>query len=695
MAEATGTIGVTSENIFPIIKRFLYSDHEIFLREIISNAVDATTKLQTLAKAGDFAGELGDVTIHVKVDKAAGTLTVSDCGLGMTHDEVEQFINQIALSGAESFLAKYKDQASGIIGHFGLGFYSAFMVSDQVEIFTQSYQEGAKPVHWSCQGDPSYTMEEGTERPRGTDIVMHISKENEEFLEESRIQGLLQKYCRFLPVPIAFGKKKEWKEGKQVELSEDNIINDIVPLWTRKPSDLTEEDYQQFYSDLYPMADKPLFHIHLNVDYPFHLTGILYFPKLKSNFDIQRNRIQLYCNQVFITDSVEDIVPEYLTLLHGVIDSPDIPLNVSRSYLQNDQNVRKISAHITKKVADRLAELFKNDRSQYETKWDDLKLFISFGMVTDEKFYERSHEFSLLKNVEGKYFTLEEYRKLVEPNQTDKDGNVVYLYTTDKAGQWSYIEGAKAKGYDVLLMDGQLDPHLVNHLEQKLEKTRFARVDSNTPEALIRKEETETIALTEQEQSTLRGMVAGVAGETGPHVMVTFQALGADALPAVVTQNEFMRRMHDMQAMSPSNPMFGAMPASLDLVLNTTHPLIQALTKEAQAAIGQQVEEFNEKIKPLEAQLKDLNEQEKEKDEEGKKALGEQREALYKQMDELREANDKVLKEYGHSNRLLGQIYDLALLSTNQLKGEALSNFVKRSVQIVEEGLKDTLSTAE
>lgn len=694
MAETKGTIGVTSENIFPIIKRFLYSDHEIFLREIVSNAVDATTKLQTLAKAGDFAGPLGDLTIHVQIDKAARTLTVRDAGLGMTHDEVEQFINQIALSGAESFLEKYKDEASGIIGHFGLGFYSAFMVSDKVEIYTQSYKPGAQPVHWSCQGDPNYTLEEDGEKARGTDVVMHISSEHAEFLEEGRIEALLKKYCRFLPVPIAFGKKKEWKEGKQVELAEDHIINDIAPLWTRKPSDLTEEDYQQFYSDLYPMADKPLFHIHLNVDYPFHLTGILYFPKLKSNFDIQRNRIQLYCNQVFITDSVEDIVPEYLTLLHGVIDSPDIPLNVSRSYLQNDQNVRKISTHITKKVADRLAELFKSDRTQYEAKWDDLKLFITFGMVSDEKFYERSHEFALLKNVEGKYFTLEEYRKLVAPNQTDKEGQVVYLYCTDKAGQWSYIEGAKAKGYDVLLMDGQLDPHLVNLLEQKLEKTRFARVDSNTPEALIRKAEENPVAMGQQEQDTLRGMVTGVTEAQGPQVMVSFQALGANALPAVVTQNEFMRRMRDMQAMSPSSPMFGAMPTTLDLVLNTTHPLIQALAKEAKAAVGQQVEEFEGKIKPLEAQLKALNDQEKDQDEEGKKALNEQREALYKQMDELRNANAKTLKEYGHSNRLLGQIYDLALLSTNQLTGQALSRFVKRSVEIVEEGLKTTSSHA-
>ena len=679
----SGKIGVATENIFPIIKKFLYSDHEIFLREIVANAVDATQKLRTLSRAGDFTGELGDETIEVRLDKEAKTLTISDKGVGMTADEVEKYINQIALSGATSFLDKYKD-AGAIIGHFGLGFYSAFMVSDEVEIDTLSWQEGAKPVRWSCKGDPEYTVSEGSRTARGTDIILHISEENAEFLEKQRVQELLQKYCRFMAVPIAFGKKTTWKDGKEEETDELNIINDAEPIWTRKPADLTDEDYDKFYRALYPMAEDPLFHIHLNVDYPFNLTGVLYFPRLKSNFDIQRNKIQLYCNQVFVTDSVEGIVPEYLTLLHGVIDSPDIPLNVSRSYLQSDQNVKKIAGYITKKVADRLAELFKEDRAQYELKWDDLKLFITYGMVTDEKFYERSSEFMLFKNIDGKYFTQSEYRELVASNQTDKSEDVIYLYATDREGQWSYIEAAKAKGYDVLLMDGQLDAHLVNHLEQKLEKTRFMRVDANTVDKLIDKGSAAAVSLSEEAQGVLREVMEGVArGEE--HITVRFEELGEGELPAVVTQNEFMRRMYDMQAMSPTNPLFGSMPQGLDLVLNSSHPLVKKMWQEAEAALREDIKASEAVVSPLEEELKTINERTKgvEYDkvpEEDKK----RREALYAEIDKAKEARRSKFSEYGKGNELAGQIYDLALLSNNQLKGEALQRFVKRSVEIVE-----------
>lgn len=678
----SGKIGVSTENIFPIIKKFLYSDHEIFLREIVANAVDATQKLRTLSRAGDFTGELGDTTIEVLLDRDAKTITIRDKGVGMTADEVEKYINQIALSGATSFLDKYKD-AGAIIGHFGLGFYSAFMVSDEVEINTLSWQNGATPVRWSCKGDPEYTLGEGDRTSRGTDIVLHISDENAEFLEKHRLEELLKKYCRFMAVPIAFGKKTTWKEGKEVETDEPNIVNDAEPIWTRKPSELTDEEYSKFYRALYPMADDPLFHIHLNVDYPFHLTGVLYFPRLKSNFDIQRNKIQLYCNQVFVTDSVEGIVPEYLTLLHGVIDSPDIPLNVSRSYLQSDQNVKKIAGYITKKVADRLAELFKEDRAQYEAKWDDLKLFITFGMVSDEKFYDRSAEFSLLKNIDGKYFTLNEYRDLVSPNQTDKSGDVVYLYATDREAQWSYIEGARAKGYDVLLLDGQLDPHLVGHLEQKLEKTHFKRVDANTVEKLIDKGETAKVSLSEEAQSVLREVLEGATrGEE--RVVVQFEELGEEALPAVVTQNEFMRRMHDIQAMSPTNPMFGNMPTSLDIVLNSSHPLVKRMWQEAEGALGEEIKASEAALAPLEEELKTINERTKgvdydKIDESDKK----RREELYAAIDKSKASRREKFAAYGKSNELVGQVLDLALLSNNQLKGEALQRFVKRSVEIV------------
>lgn len=678
----SGKIGVATENIFPIIKKFLYSDHEIFLREIVANAVDATQKLRTLSRAGDFTGELGDETIEVRLDRDAKTLTISDRGVGMTAEEVEKYINQIALSGATSFLDRYKD-AGAIIGHFGLGFYSAFMVSDEVEIDTLSWQEGATPVRWSCKGDPEYTLGEGSRTERGTDIVLHISDDNAEFLEKHRIEELLKKYCRFMAVPIAFGKKTTWKEGKEEETGELNIVNDAEPIWMRKPSELKDEEYEAFYRALYPMAEAPLFHIHLNVDYPFHLTGVLYFPRLKSNFDIQRNKIQLFCNQVFVTDSVEGIVPEYLTLLHGVIDSPDIPLNVSRSYLQSDQNVKKIAGYITKKVADRLAELFKEDREQYESKWDDLKLFITFGMVSDEKFYDRSSEFSLLKNIDGKYFTMSEYRELVSENQTAKSGDVVYLYATDREAQWSYIEGARAKGYDVLLLDGQLDPHLVGHLEQKLEKTQFKRVDANTVEKLIDKGEAAAVSLSAEAQGVLREVMEGAArGEE--RVSVQFEELGEEALPAVVTQNEFMRRMHDVQAMSPTNPLFGTMPQSLDVVLNSSHPLVKRMWEEAESALGEAIRASEATLAPLEEELKAINERtrglEYDKVPEAEKA---RREELYEAIDAAKEARREKFAAYGKSNELVGQVYDLALLSNNQLKGEALQRFVKRSVEIV------------
>ena len=677
-----GKIGVSTENIFPIIKKFLYSDHEIFLRELVANAVDATQKLRTLAKAGDFAGEAGDETIEIRLDREAKTLTISDKGIGMTAEEVEKYINQIALSGATSFLDKYKD-AGAIIGHFGLGFYSAFMVSDEVEIDTLSWQEGAKPVRWSCKGDPEYTLAEGSRATRGTDVVLHISADNAEFLEKHRIQELLQKYCRFMAGPIAFGKKTAWKDGKEVETDEPNIVNDVAPIWTRKPAELKAEDYEKFYHALYPMAEEPLFHIHLNVDYPFNLTGVLYFPRLKSNFDIQRNKIQLYCNQVFVTDSVEGIVPEYLTLLHGVIDSPDIPLNVSRSYLQSDQRVKQIAGYITKKVADRLTELFKADRAQYEAKWDDLKLFITYGMGTDEKVYERAAEVAWLKNVDGKYFTFTEYRELVQGEQTDKAGDVVYLYTTDPEGQWSYVEAARAKGYDVLLMDGQLDAHLLGHLEQKLEKTRFMRVDANTVDRLIDKGDSAAVSLSEEAQGVLREVVEGAArGEE--RVSVRFEELGETALPAIMTRNEFMRRMQDMQAMSPTNPMFGSMPQSIDVVLNSSHPLVKRMWKEAEAGLSGEIKSSEAILKPLEEELQAINERTKgvEYDKvpaEDKK----RREELYEAIDAAKKERRDKFAEYGKSNVLVGQVIDLALLSNNMLKGEALQRFVERSVAIV------------
>lgn len=641
-----GNIGVTSDNIFPVIKKFLYSDHEIFLRELISNAVDATTKLKTLSSVGEVKGDLGDLRVRVSINKKKKTLTVSDHGIGMTAEEVDKFINQIAFSGAEEFLNQYKDKAEAIIGHFGLGFYSAFMVSKKVEIFSQSYKGDAKAVHWSCEGNPEYTMEDTIKAERGTDIVLHIDDEFPQYLEDATIEGLLKKYCKFLPVEIAFGKKKEWKDGKEVELDEENIINDINPAWTRKPADLKDEDYDKFYHELYPMQfEQPLFHIHLNVDYPFNLTGILYFPKIKTNLDVHRNKIQLYCNQVYVTDEVENIVPEYLTLLHGVIDSPDIPLNVSRSYLQSDNNVKKISGYITKKVADKLAELYKADKDEFAKKWDDIKMFIQFGMLTDEKFYEKATGFALLKNLDGKYATLDEYKEQVKDAQTDKDGNLVLLYTNNPDAHYTYIERAKAKGYDVLLMDGELDVHCMSQAEQKNEKLRFVRIDSDIIENLIKKEDAAKDEYSDEQKEGLRKAFEAQLPSDADKLKytVTCEAAAADALPVFLTQNEFMRRMKEMSAHQQGMSFYGQMPDSYNLVLNTKHPLIQELvTKETSEEVSE----------------------EQEKD--GKK-----------------ETVVKTVYKLDGENERLKQLIDIALLASGQLKGEALAKFVNRSVELL------------
>ncbi len=685
---AKGNIGVTSDNIFPVIKKFLYSDHEIFLRELVSNAVDATQKLKTLAAVGEYKGELGDLTIRISINKKKKTLTVSDRGIGMTADEVNSYINQIAFSSAGDFLEKYKNDAQAIIGHFGLGFYSAFMVSEKVEIFTQSYREGAVAQHWSCKGDPEYTLEETIKSERGSDIVLHIDDENKDFLEESKIRELLNKYCKFLPIEIAFGKKKEWKDGKEVETDEDNIINNTKPAWTRKPADLNDEDYSTFYHDLYPMTmDEPLFHIHMNVDYPFNLTGILYFPKIKNNIEIQRNKIQLYSNQVFVTDHVENIVPEYLTLLHGVIDSPDIPLNVSRSYLQSDSNVKKISAHITKKVADRLNDIFKSDRTQFEQKWDDLKLFIQYGMLSDEKFYERAEKFALLKNVDGKYFTLEEYKELTAAEQTDKDSNLIYLYATNKDEQYTYIEDARAKGYDVLIMDGQLDIHAISQFEQKSEKTRFVRVDSDVIDKLIQKEETGKVTLNEDQRNALVSVFESqIPAMDKTNFIVTFEQLPATANPVFVTQNEFMRRMKDMSAMQGGGMMsfYGEMPDSYNLVVNTAHPLIEKLLKDEETATEAEVTPLKAQISEMKTRLDSLKETQKgKKDEEIPAGEKEELDSLQKKIDELNENKKTVYRNYAADNKHVRQLIDLALLANNMLKGEALARFVKRSVELM------------
>jgi molecular chaperone HtpG len=678
-----GNIGVTTENIFPIIKKFLYSENEIFLRELISNAVDATTKLKALASSGEYKNSTENLRIYVKIDKNKKTLTISDQGIGMTADEVNKYINQIAFSSAEEFLAKYKDKAT-LIGHFGLGFYSAFMVANKVELITKSYKEGEKAVKWTCNGTPEYSIEEANRDYQGTDVILYIEdKENEEFLDENRIRGLLNKYCKFLPVEICFGKKKKWEKDKYIETDEDEVVNNTKPLWTQKPVDLKDEDYKKFYNELYPdIFEEPLFNIHLNVDYPFNLTGILYFPKIKNNFDIQKNKIQLYCNQVFVTDQVEDIVPDYLMLLHGVIDSPDIPLNVSRSYLQNDSNVKKISSHITKKVADKLFEIFKNNREEFEKKWDDLKLFIQYGMISDEKFYERAEKFALFKNIDGKYFTFEEYEKLVKENQKDKYGTTVYLYATDKEEQFTYIEQAKNKGYDVLYFDGQLDMHFINHLEQKFNKTTFKRVDAEIIDKLIEKEETNKIELTENEQNNLRHALFG-ALTNKDSFLISYEALTKEDMPIIITRSEYMRRMKDMANFAPRS-FYGNMPDMYTMVVNTNHPIINKIVKEIENKVKPDIEQLDQQIEPLNKEIQELKEKQKNKKEEeidtvDKDLLNEKE----KQLEKLKNQRKEKLEAFGSNNKTIQQVIDIALLSHNLLKGEAFSKFIKRSVELI------------
>lgn len=680
-----GNIDITTENIFPVIKKFLYSDHEIFLREIVSNAVDATQKLKTYSSKGDFKGEMGDLTIRIAVNKDAKTITISDRGIGMTAEEIDKYINQIAFSGANDFLEKYKNDANAIIGHFGLGFYSSFMVADKVEIITKSYREDAKAVKWSCDGSPAFEIDECDKAERGTDIVLHVSEDCKEFLENSKINELLQKYCRFLPVPVAFGKKTEWKDGKQVETEEDNIVNDTNPLWMQTPSTLKDEDYKSFYRKLYPMGDDPLFWIHLNVDFPFHLTGILYFPKIKNNIEIHRNKIQLYCNQVFVTDEVENIVPEFLTLLHGVIDSPDIPLNVSRSYLQSDSNVKKISTYITKKVCDRLLSIFKNDRKEYEEKWDNLKLFIHYGMLSEPDFYDKASKFSLLKDVEGKYFTYEEYRELIKENQTDKEGNLIYLYANNTEKQFSYIEAAKAKGYSVLLLDGQLDAPLVGLLEQKFEKSRFTRVDADVIDRLIAKENNAENALTPQETERL----AMVFKAEMPHTektefQVEVQSMGESALPVIITQSEYMRRMKEMSRIQPGMTFYGEMPDMYNFIVNADHPVVKAILADANAQLNNTLAPVEAELKGLEARHTALESAFKDKKEE--EISADDREMLKQCNDSISEQKQKekeIFSAYAKGNRTISQLLDIALLQNGQLKGAALDKFIKRSIDMI------------
>lgn len=680
-----GNIDITTENIFPVMKKFLYSDHEIFLREIVSNAVDATQKLKTYSSKGDFKGEMGDLTIRIAVNKDAKTITISDRGIGMTAEEIDKYINQIAFSGANDFLEKYKNDANAIIGHFGLGFYSSFMVADKVEIITKSYREDAKAVKWSCDGSPAFEIDECDKAERGTDIVLHVSEDCKEFLENSKINELLQKYCRFLPVPVAFGKKTEWKDGKQVETEEDNIVNDTNPLWMQTPSTLKDEDYKSFYRKLYPMGDDPLFWIHLNVDFPFHLTGILYFPKIKNNIEIHRNKIQLYCNQVFVTDEVENIVPEFLTLLHGVIDSPDIPLNVSRSYLQSDSNVKKISTYITKKVCDRLLSIFKNDRKEYEEKWDNLKLFIHYGMLSEPDFYDKASKFSLLKDVEGKYFTYEEYRELIKENQTDKEGNFIYLYANNTEEQFSYIEAAKAKGYSVLLLDGQLDAPLVGLLEQKFEKSRFTRVDADVIDRLIAKENNAENALTPQETERL----AMVFKAEMPHTektefQVEVQSMGESALPVIITQSEYMRRMKEMSRIQPGMAFYGEMPDMYNFIVNADHPVVKAILADANAQLNNTLAPVEAELKGLEARHTALESAFKDKKEE--EISADDREMLKQCNDSISEQKQKekeIFSAYAKGNRTISQLLDIALLQNGQLKGAALDKFIKRSIDMI------------
>lgn len=677
-----GTIGVTTENIFPVIKKFLYSDHEIFLRELVSNAVDATQKIRTLASFGEFKGELGTLDVRVTIDKEAGTLTVSDHGIGMTADDINKYINQIAFSGAEEFLEKYKDNANSIIGHFGLGFYSAFMVAKKVEIRSLSYKEGAEAVRWDCDGSPEYTMEPCDKSERGTDIILYIDDDNKEFLEQSRIDSLLRKYCRFLPVPVISGKEQEWKDGKMVDTDRDKVVNSTEPIWMKKPADLTREDYLKFYQDLYPGQEEPLFWIHLNVDYPFTLTGILFFPKIKNNFEVTKNRIQLYCNQVFVTDSVEGVVPEFLMLLQGVIDSPDIPLNVSRSYLQSDSSVKKISSYITKKVSARLDELFKESRQDFEAKWDDIKIFIQYGMLTDTKFCDAAMNFCLLKDVQGKYFTIDEYKTLIEPEQTDKDGNIIFLYATDREAQYNYIQSAESRGYNVLIMDGQLDNHFVGLLEQKIEKSRFVRVDSDVIDNLIVKDNRKEADLTPLQRNILTTLFRSqLPTLQNAQFLVTFEAMNANDAPIVITLNEFMRRMKDMASMQPGMDIYGNLPDNYNLVVNTEHPLIIRLRDQSQDNLGDQIsplekkiDDSNSEITALRAAIKDgkpTAEQEK------------QQQELEADVANARADEEKIISDYAAKTPLVGQLIDLALLGNGLLKGEALSKFIRRSVDLL------------
>ena len=680
-----GNIGVTTENIFPVIKKFLYSDQEIFLREMVSNAVDATQKMKTLAEKGEYKGELGDLTVRVALDADKGTITISDHGIGMTEEEIDKYINQIAFSGVSDFLEKYKDNANNIIGHFGLGFYSSFMVSKKVEIITKSYREGAKAVKWSCDGSPAYEIDEAEREGRGSDIILYIDDDSKEFLDKYKLEGLLNKYCKFLPVPVAFGKKTEWKDGKQVDTDEDNIINNVEPLWTKTPSTLKDEDYKSFYRTLYPMQDEPLFWIHLNVDYPFNLTGILYFPRIKNSLELQKNKIQLYCNQVFVTDQVEGIVPEFLTLLHGVIDSPDIPLNVSRSYLQSDREVKKISTYITKKVSDRLKAIFNEDRKAYEEKWDALKLFINYGILTEENFYDRAKDFSLLKDTEGKYFTFDEYRTLIEAAQKDKDGNLVYLYATDKEEQYSYIRAAQDKGYSVLLLDGQLDVPCIQTLEQKFEKSRFTRVDADTVDHLIQKDDKPQSNLSDTERDNLSAVFQSQMPKMDKaEFIVEVNALGEEQRPVVITQNEWMRRMKEMSRYQSGMGFYGQMPDSYNLVLNSDHPLVKRVLSDAQTQLDEQLKPIESEIKGQEARLAALNQQtDKKKPEEITQEEKDDKAATQKAIDEQKDKKQALISGYAQGNDIVHQLIDLALLQNGMLKGEALDKFLRRSVELI------------
>ncbi len=684
MVKNKGNIGVTTENIFPIIKKFLYSEHEIFLRELLSNAVDACQKLKTIGIAGEYEGDTKNFKIEVILDKDKKTITISDNGIGMSKEEVDKYINQIAFSSAGDFLDKYKNSENAIIGHFGLGFYSSFMVSEKVEIITKSYKKDEKAVKWACKGDPNYTITDAEKESTGTDVILYIDKESEEFLEKERIEQMLNKFCKFLPVPIVFGKKTEWKDGKEVETKEDNIINNILPAWKQKPADLKDEDYKSFYRELYPMNfDEPLFNIHLNVDYPFNLTGILYFPKIKSNLDMHKNKIQLYCNQVFVTDSVEDIVPEFLTILHGVIDSPDIPLNVSRSYLQSDSNVRKISSHITKKVADRLNEIFKEDRKEFEKKWDDLKLFIGYGMISDEKFYEKAEKFALFKNTDNQYFTFDEYKEKIKENQTDNNKQLIYLYANNTEEQYSYIKAAKDKSYDVLILDGQLDLHFINTLEQKFKDSRFVRVDSDIVDNLIRKDDKIESVLNDKEQENIRMVFQGIVPEGKEYSVIT-DSMSENDMPVLVVKEEFMRRMKDMSAMSGGTNFYKDMPDDYRIIINTNHPIIVDLSSKVENKTASKRENFDEEIQKLDSEksklekkLKDLKEDEK------PKADTDKLETVNKKLSEVKDKKTEVFKQLGKKQKIVSQLYDLALLSNNQLKGESLSNFVNRSIELL------------